>query len=755
MTARKPDADLVLIGGGHSHVQVLRRLIMQPVEGVRTTLVVDRPMAVYSGMVPGVVAGQYATCEVEIDVVPLARLAGARIVLGSVEEVDARANRVLVEGRPPILYDVASINVGSSIRGLDLPGVLEHALCTRPIGQFVQALEERLSRLEPGKTIRVAVVGGGTAGVELAFTLRARLIALGLAPEMVLVSDGPALLPKSPARVVDRLEALAAEARIEIRKQCRASAVDEEGVSTNEGHVRADLVVWATGAAPQAMLSRGGLPLTGDGFVRVDERLRVIGRENLFAVGDCAKQDVHEWVPRAGVYAVRQGPVLDRNLRASLHGKRLRAYVPQRDFLSLVNLGEGRALAAKWGIVAEGRFPMRVKDWIDRRFMDRFRVLDADGAMRRELERMASMDGDDEMRCGGCAAKLESRALDAALRRLPAAPPDPAIHTGLDRRDDVAAIRRPDGSLELQTVDAFRPFLDDPYLLGRIAAVNAVSDVLAKGGRPRQCMALVTLDDERPAPGEEQLFQILSGIRAVLDELDCSLVGGHTTVGEELFVGLAVVGEAEAPERMLGLDGARPGDRLILTKPLGTGVLLAAHMRAELRGSHLPAAIASMTRLNARAARLAIEHGAHACTDVTGFGLAGHLAAMLDGSGVDARLVVEAPALPGAREALARGLRSTAHPANLASFGGRLEGFVAGGAEEALLLDPQTSGGLLIAAPQGVSEALVEALVAAGESRAESIGVIIEAEAAPGRIRADHRCRGGADGLPGKSTAPA
>ena len=172
-SAREPavSRDLVLVGAGHSHVQVLRRWMMRPVPGVQLTLVVDRPEAVYSGMVPGFVAGDYEAPELEIDAVPLARRAGARVILSPALRVDPLARIVEVEGRPPISWDVASLDVGSTVRGLDLPGVREHALATRPIRGLVDQLDARLARLGPKP--RILVVGGGAAGLELAFTRRA------------------------------------------------------------------------------------------------------------------------------------------------------------------------------------------------------------------------------------------------------------------------------------------------------------------------------------------------------------------------------------------------------------------------------------------------------------------------------------------------------------------------------------------------------------------------------------------------------
>jgi selenide,water dikinase len=721
-------AELVLVGGGHAHVQVLRALAMEPVAGVRVTLVLDRPEAVYSGMVPGFAAGDYDAAELEIDVVPLARRAGARVVLSAALRVDPAARRIELEGRAPIAYDVASLDVGSVVRGLELPGVREHALATRPIRHFVDRLEAALAREAGagGPAPRIAVVGGGAAGVELSACLAARLRAARRGAALALVTDEARLLRGHGERLADAASRALAASGVEVRSGARVEAVEKDALVLAGGErVACDLALWATGAAPPPAIAASPLPKDAAGFVRVEDSLAVAGCEGLFAAGDCASLEAHPWVPKAGVYAVRQGPVLTANLRAALAGRPLRRYRPQRGFLALLNLGGGRALGGKWGLVASGRAVWRLKDRIDRRFVERFRVL----GRARGPGPGAGVAAAEPMACGGCAAKLGAPALVRALARLGPGPRDPSVLVGLAEADDAAAVALPGGGVLLATLDGFRAFTDDPFLVGRVAAVNALSDVYAKGGRPRHALALVTVPDEDPARGEETLVQVLAGVRAALDPLGVSLVGGHTTTGPELFVGLAVTGDAPEGERPLGLDGLRPGDALILTKPLGTGVVFAADALGRAPGLAVQAALACMLLPNAEAARAARAAGARACTDVSGFGLAGHLAVLLRASGVAARVELDAlPALPGVRELLALGVRSTAHSQNAAA-GAAVE-LAPRGADHPLrdlLFDPQTSGGLLFGVAPDRAAALLRALPGAAR-----IGEVVRRGSDPG-----------------------
>jgi selenide,water dikinase len=324
-----------------------------------------------------------------------------------------------------------------------------------------------------------------------------------------------------------------------------------------------------------------------------------------------------------------------------------------------------------------------------------------------------------EMRCGGCAAKVGPGPLSRALARLAPARID-SVLLGLDAPDDAAVIAPINGPL-VQTVDFFRAFIDDPYVFGEIAANHALNDVFAMGGTPRHALATAVVPQGTPEKVEEALFQMLAGARACLDREGVALVGGHSGEGE-LALGFSVTGEV-APDRILRKGGLQPGDALILTRPLGTGILFAAAMRAKARAPWIAAALAAMRQSNRAAAATLIAHGAHAMTDVTGFGLVGHLGEMLAASATDAELDLAAlPLYDGARELADSGIVSTLLPENLA-LAGLLRG-EADAATRALLFDPQTSGGLLAGVPPERAEACVAALRAAGYAVAAVIGRI-------------------------------
>ena len=381
--------------------------------------------------------------------------------------------------------------------------------------------------------------------------------------------------------------------------------------------------------------------------------------------------------------------------------------------MALISTGRRHAVGSWGGLAFAGDWVWRWKDRIDRRWMERYRRLPA----------MPETAGT-PMRCGGCGAKTPARVLRRALARLDA-PSRPEVLTGLDAPDDAAVLRPPAGKVAVQTIDHFPAFLDDPYLFGRIAAVHALSDIHAMGAEPVGALALAGLLPGGDGAMEDDLVQMLSGVLAALRDEGCALMGGHTGESERAALGLAVTGFADEGA-LIRKSGLEPGDALVLTKPLGAGALFAADMRGEARGAWIGAALDGMRRSNGPAARLLAEAGTSAMTDVTGFGLAGHLLEMAMASNVSVEIDAAAlPAYPGARELLARGVASTLHPGNMAG----LEGWIDAASADPLLFDPQTSGGLLAGVAGERAGAVVRRLRDGGDGASAVVGRVAAAGA--------------------------
>jgi len=712
--------DLVLVGGGHAHVHVLKRFGMRPVPGVRVTLIARDIETPYSGMLPGYVAGHYSFEQCHIDLMRLARFAGARLIHDEAIGLDRGAREVLCRDHPPIRYDLVSLDIGATPRRDEVPGAAEYTVPVKPIDRFGTLWEALLERARHLGRLRLAVVGGGAGGVELALSAHYRLSRLlSRAPEITLVTRD-ALLPSHNLRVRRRFSQILAERGVRVIAGNPISRVEPGMLIAADGTVIAcDEALWVTQAVAAPWLAETGLALDPDGFVAVDENLCALGDPTVFAAGDVAAMVGH---PRekAGVYAVRAGPKLAENLRRALAGERLKRAVPQRRGLALIGTGDGGAVASRGRFAAHGATMWRLKDWIDRRWMRKYT----------ELPAMAGDGEEDAMRCGGCAAKVPADVLGHVIARLDA--------NSLASPDDAALVSLPGAPPLLQTVDFFRAMVGDPYLFGRIAANHALGDIYAMGGVPDTALAIATLPPARPSITEHDLFHMLKGGIEVLEAAGAVLVGGHSAEGAELGLGFAVTGRPR-PGKLLRKGGLRPGDRLILTKPLGTGVILAAEMRGLASARTVGGAIAAMLQSGAEAAAIFAGHGASACTDVTGFGLVGHLCEMLHASTADARLDPDSiPALDGALALLERGIASSLHASNI----GILAALVDADATSpfaALLIDPQTAGGLLAGVSAERATACLAELKAAGYHAAE-IGIVVPPSGGAPRIWLDRTC---------------
>ncbi|MFL5255858.1 MAG: selenide, water dikinase SelD [Rhodopila sp.] len=702
LPSRPIESDIVLLGAGHAHVEVLRRFAMQPEPGVRLTVIGREPETPYSGMLPGLLRGEYTHAEAHIDLAPIAAASGARLVLGEATAIDLAAREITVPGRPAIGFDLLSIDVGGILVMPDDAGI-----GVKPIGRFLDRLARLRTELPP--RARIAIVGGGAAGAELALALSVRLAGEF---RLALVCAAADPIPTAPASARRAVRDALVQADIELACGVTASTLVNGRLALSDGtFLEASTSIWATNVRGPALLAASGLACDDQGCVRVDATLRSISHPFVFAAGDCASLEGNPR-PKAGVWAVRAGAPLADNLRRAARRKPLQRWRPQQDALVILGLGNGRAVAWRNGIALRGRHIWRLKDWIDRRWMRMYSDF-----------RMAP-DPDAEMRCGGCGAKVSAEVLHAALSGLNRTN-SPDL---LDTMDDAALLSPPLGKLLVQSADHFRAFLDDPYLFGQIAAAHALSDLYAMGATPWTALAVASVPYADGRKMRADLAIMLQGANEVLRADGCALVGGHSAEAAEAALGFAVTGLVDSG-KVMRKSGLKPGDRLILTKPIGTGIILAANVRAQARAAWLQAAIGSMRVTSAAAGRIVTAHRPSAGTDVTGFGLAGHLHEMLQASDASAVLRMEdIPLLPGARALAAHGIESTLGPDNrriLAGFGGT---------DAVLLADPQTSGGLLVGMPAARVEACVQALDAAGISAAV-IGEVEPAPSGAARIR--------------------
>ena len=657
------EGPLLLAGGGHSHALVLKHWAMCPRRRPSRSIVLlnRHSTALYSGMVPGLIAGIHRREELAINLRRLCDSAGVAFVRAEITGLDPTRQLLRLQGRPPLRYGLLSLDVGAvTANPSDRDGVP-----IKPLELALQFLEQQ----NPHDQRPFRVVGAGAAGLEVVLALRRRW------------PQRPLELQAHPGRISGPIRASLIRAGI--------SLVEDAGISPSTP-------LLCTGVTAPHWLGESGLPVNREGRLLTDACLQVKDHPGLFASGDCAliSSDPR---PASGVWAVRAASPLARNLEAACRDDRLWPWRPQRQALQLI----GNQAFTAWGqygrwSLGPSRNIWQLKQWIDQRFMAGF-------------ARPASMKPSQPMACRGCAAKLPAQPLTAALKQV-----------GLGGLAEDASLLGGEPP-RLQSIDGFPALLSDPWLNGRITALHACSDLWACGAEVTSAMTVVTLPMAEPETQQELLFQTLDGIQSVLKEQGAQLIGGHTLEARSaapapmslgLQVSLSVNGSSRNPWPK---GGIQVGDALLLSRPLGNGVLFAAAMAAAGSPAHLDAVLTVMGQSQHGLVDQLQAHGAeiHACTDITGFGLLGHLGEMLQGS-TPLRVKLSAARIPvfeGVLSLLEEGYASSLAPANREAWHW-LDGPVQlnrtpSRAMLELLVDPQTCGPLIVACTNGAAQELM------------------------------------------------
>ncbi len=707
MTASPIFKDLVLVGGGHSHALVLRKWAMNPLPGVRITLISPQAMTPYSGMLPGLIAGHYQFEQTHIDLVKLSTWAQIRFIQDSVTGIDTDNNTLQLAGRPSIQFDVVSIDIGST-PDQSIEGSAEYSTPIKPISDFLLRWHSIQKRVSQNKITSLSVVGGGAGSVEVILALACKLTQMDFNPEYHLLTASREILSGYNRFVRNRALDQLAYYRIHVHTSTRVEKLSQGMIHCfDAAPIHSDEIIWCTQAAGSTWLRQSEIECSPAGFIKVRPTLQSLRHNHIFAAGDIADM-IETPRPKAGVYAVRQAPVLFHNLRAVLLDQDLLDYTPQDGFLSLLALGEKKATGSKSFISFSGAWVWRWKDSIDRKFMDLFHQLPALPMRRHEKvdSRLIETEERDQQhdpakRCAGCGAKISATILQQVLNEI--------LGEQSYQPQDAVQITS-DADIVFQSVDALKTPIQDIWLFGKIAVNHALSDLYAMNLVVDSAQILVTL----PYAGDEiqrrQLITLMQGILSQFESLHCRFLGGHTSEGEELSVGLVVNG-LQKQHNLFHKYGLTPGDKLVLSKPLGSGVILAAAMQARCKSDYFNRAIDTLLQANDHAAQQLSQLQVKACTDVSGFGLLGHLHEMCVASGCNVRLNLNAvPLLAGAEILSSEQIKSTLYRQNRMRFN------TMAWADEItrhprfpLLFDPQTSGGLLAGVPEKIYSTLDQA----------------------------------------------
>lgn len=743
-------SDVLLVGGGHAHVLFIRLWAMQPMPGVRITLVSEKVSTPYSGMLPGLIAGHYAKEDVHVDLARLCSWAHVRFIEQRVSAIDLDSKTVTFDSaRPSLGFDVLSLDTGSTPQ-LNVPGSEQFSVPVKPVHGFYNRWQQLQARIEQhtqqhktpdfattneaARALNIGVIGSGAGGFELVMAMEHAL------PDNVASCHwfirGVRALKGRPEKVSAAAIAAAKAASVVVHTEFDVVDVLSDSVQARDGrNVQLDEIVWCTAARAPSWPKQAGFAVDERGFVLTNAFLQSISHDFVFATGDIGTQQATP-SDKAGVFAVRQAPFLFKNIRRQLLKKSLKAYQPQTDFMSLMAIGKKSAIGSRGPVCVQGSWVWRLKDHIDQKFMNQFRHLPAMPVRRNsfkvphallENSSVDELDTDgSHMRCRGCGGKVGASILDSVLHELNSCSADGVV-CGLSELSDSAIFETAHHAV-VQSVDQITALCDDPYVFGRIAAVHALSDVFTAGAKAHSAQVIVTLPFADHRIVKRDLQQLMAGMVDALNEDGCALIGGHTSEGADLALGLVVNGLVDRASDSIDVRAAEQpaeGDCLVLTKPLGTGVLLAGMMQQAAKGSDVHNALTSMQRSNRTAANVLHEHGAKAVTDITGFGLLGHLQRMLRPLAVGASInVSDVEYYEGAFVLAELGIASTLLKQNQQILEQIEQSGNISSAALNLLCDPQTSGGLLGIVPAGKTDAVLSKLRQKGCDSVHIVGTI-------------------------------
>ncbi len=727
--------DIVLLGGGHAHAVVIRQWAMNPIAGVRMTIISRDVLTPYSGMLPGLLSEHYSIEDAHIDLPKLCQWANVRFIEAEIIKLDPQAQTVSLKERPAVSYDVVALDTGSTPNLVSVPGADTHTVPVKPVHRFYQRWQAlRLRGEKEQRAMDIAVVGAGAGGFELLLAMHYKLgqETPDIQHRFHWIIRGENILnghnDKAQRLALKECE----EKGVSVHSNFAVSEVIENALRSDDGRQQhCDEIIWCTDARGPDWLADSGLQLDDKGFLAVNEYLQSESFDNIFAAGDVATQ-VRNPRPKAGVFAVRAGPYLSDNLQHFLLKKPLKEFDPQGKFLSILALGDKRAIASRGRFAARGSWVWTWKNYIDVSFMDKFNKLPPKKSMQTGVLTPVLLENEAEdfdpniIRCSGCGAKVAGDLLSRVIKTLEPVQRDDQL-TGIDRPDD-AAIIKPNNKLIAQSVDHIRSMIDDPFEFAKIACNHALSDLYAMGATPQSAMAIINLPVSAERIQERELQQIMQGITKQLNEAGCTLSGGHTAESAELSIGLVVNGLLDEGQA-LHKQGLKPGQILILSKPIGTGVVLAANMQARCKGAVLRLSLDSMLQSNQAATKIFKKHSVSAMTDVTGFGLIGHLTEMLKPRGLVCDLQLDSiPIIEGAAELSDSGFQSTLYAKNVRYAAALSQSVASNTAQYKLLFDPQTSGGLLAGVDADTAEACLADLHDAGIGHAAIIGTVMETE---------------------------
>ncbi len=667
----------MLIGGGHANVQVLKKLCMNNIKGLHTILISEHFEATYSGMTPGYIHKEFNKDEISIDLQRLCFNAGATFIKDKVVKIENINKKLELLNLPSIHYDLLSINTGSisNTKGLEIENS-SRCFFVKPISLLVKNLGQ-IDKIIKNKKSKIAIIGGGIASYELAFSLSRRYknnLEITILGKNFLKEKN---LNKKTKKYLKK-----------ISKQLGIREFLGEVVTISETHLilkngvkfDCDLSLLSSGANIESWLSNSNLNKDKSGFIAVDNNLLSTNDKSVFITGDaCGIED--NFRPKSGVMAVRQGEVLKENIFLKLTGRPLVKFKPQKNWLYLIGTHENYALLNYYFLSFHGRWCWKLKEIIDRGFINKFKFSSGKSMTKKNLELEKSKDV--KMYCQGCGSKVSKKTL---VKYLNAESSNPELSD--------ASIVNNNSSSQLQSIDHIKLFSSlNPFDFGIISYLHSQNDILSSGG------SVQTISVSQGLPFSEGIIEsfymeyFMKGIKSEAIKDGSTIVSGHSYQSKEPGITITMNGIFE---KQISKNQGKENDLIYLSKPLGTGYLLAAYFNnSDLISSiNFQNLIEWLKKGNSKASEISKIFKSSISTDISGFGLASHLSDICRSSKLSAEIRLNEEILINKNIEILENFKSTGFNNNysssvndvLVSNSNKLKN---------ILYDPQTNGPLL------------------------------------------------------------
>ena len=689
--------DLVLIGGGHSHLLVLMKLSKRPIKGNRITLITNEIDTPYSGMIPGYIEGIYSWRDSHIDLYRLCLKLNVRFIHAEVERVSAYDKEIYFKDRPKIKFDVLSINTGIQSNNSDIKGAAKYCLPVKPISKLANNFLNKITNYKS-----IAFIGGGAGSVELALAIKKRFLNINKEIKITIISGKRGLLSAFPQKTkLISLKTLE-KFKIDIIEYKRVLEVKPKQIILSDKSIlKIDKAILSTNSMTPKWLTRSDILLTKDNYILVNKSFQT-NYKYVFASGDVIDFD-NQNLKKAGVFAVRSGKPLAVNIKKFIIGKNLLEYKFNKNYLALIGTSKASAIATKYNLTFNSKFFFYLKSYIDKRFIKKFsdfriRKITLDVLKTSLLNIFVKhkekiTDENNFMQCKGCAAKVPLNALKKAL-------PQEIVSTS---EDAVSVPNYPD---LFQTVDMINSIITDPFILGKIAANHSISDLVSVNSQITSAMMILQLPFSKTEINSRDLEQVLLGAKEIFKLVDCPLIGGHTMIGKDKdpVIGFSILGQKQKKmESIKNRRNIKTKDLLILTERIGSGLIFAG-INNYLIDSHFQTdVIKQMIKGNLNFGKISNHLNILSMTDITGFGLANHLLNLIKRDNSKTGLTIypnKIPLFEGVNECINKNIKSSLFESNYDIAQKDIIYKRDKSKIDNIIYDPQTVGGIAFIIPQ-------------------------------------------------------